>query len=304
MVERISGPVNDKPMGVPRRVLAGACIAFVVAAVIGGSFVRLMEHRRSDAKRRATADLSRDHARAVEQNLGDALNAALSVALVLRQTGRVTDFASVAAEIAARNRLAGMLLVSETGVLRAPAALASELSTEQLRSFPRQLLFDERLRVIAVPAPVREGSPLVVAAVVTVEELLAQTRMEQIPRSGDDYQLKASDPSSGRVINVSRSGETELIDPVSAEIRVPGSRWVLDVAPRGGWRVESELARLIGLVLFLSLMVAAAVYDLLRRPYVLEREVQLRTRKIVETNRRLGLEKRTAQVRASSRPAT
>ncbi|HYH06410.1 MAG TPA: EAL domain-containing protein, partial [Thermoanaerobaculia bacterium] len=105
-----------------------------------------------------------------------------------------------------------------------------------------------------------------------------------------EYRLVATDAASGRTIVIARSSPMELADPVRATFAVPQGQWTLEVVRRSGWRMQGERTREIALVLIGSLLLALFVYDLLRRPYVLEREVELRTRKIVETNRRLTAE--------------
>jgi diguanylate cyclase (GGDEF)-like protein len=71
----------------------------------------------------------------------------------------------------------------------------------------------------------------------------------------------------------------------------------LSAAPREGWQSPAASAREAAAVGIASLIVALFVYDLFRRPERLEREVESRARRLVETNRKL-MDEMTGRERA------
>src|SRR5207237_2666179 len=115
------------------------------------------------------------------------------------------------------------------------------------------------------------SQPRFAAAILNVQELLARSGVADLA-DRYEYRLTASDGASGRAFVIARSSPLELDDPVAASFAVPQGRWTLEVVRRSGWRVRGAQTRGVAIVLHASLVFALFVYDLARRPYVLERE--------------------------------
>jgi diguanylate cyclase (GGDEF)-like protein len=76
-----------------------AWIVALLTLAVGGALVRLVEQRRTEAKRRFARDAASELGRRLEQELSGALSAAQVVAAVLRETGRIEQLHGLVAEL-------------------------------------------------------------------------------------------------------------------------------------------------------------------------------------------------------------
>ena len=263
--------MNEPAVRTPRRVLVTALVAFAVAAGVGSAFIRLTDRRSLEQRRQTASDAAAATAVRIERQLEAAFAAASTVAALVR-AGAETDARDVA-EAARRGGVTRVELLAGLPAARGAAEVLALSTPQQLQAAVR----------------VAPSDPRFAAAILDVQELLGRSGIADLGNDYD-YRLIAADAASGRAVVIARSSPLDLGDPVRASFAVPQGRWTLEVVRRAGWRMRGEGTRGIALVLIGSVLVALFVYDLLRRPYVLEREVELRTRKIVETNRRLTAE--------------
>jgi diguanylate cyclase (GGDEF)-like protein len=270
---------EESAVRTPRRVLVIALIALAIALGVGSAFVRLTDRRRVENRRRAAADAAASTSLRIERRIDAAFGAASTVAALVRaaqatgQSSAPSDVRALAAEAVERGGVTDVEVVAAAGVTDRPA-IAQLLS----------IMDPQRLRACVRVAP---GDARFAAAVIDVRDLLAQSGLTELQEAGYDYRLTATDTLSPRSLVIVRSSPLDYEEPVRASFEVPHGTWLLEVVRRSGWRMPGERAREIAIVIIGSVLLALFVYDLLRRPFVLEREVELRTRKIVETNRRL-----------------
>ncbi|HYC92020.1 MAG TPA: EAL domain-containing protein [Thermoanaerobaculia bacterium] len=263
--------MSEPAVRTPRRVLVTALVAFALAAGVGSAFIRLTDRRGIEQRRQAAADAAAATSLRIERQIDAALGAAATAAALVRASGE-TDLRDVA-EAARRGGVTSVELLPALPVPPGVRELLVLATPQQLRACVR----------------VAPSDPRFAAAILPVQELLGRSGIADLGNDYD-YRLVAADAGSGRSVVIARSSPLELADPVRASFAVPQGRWTLEVVRRSGWRMRGERTREIALVLIGSVLFALFVYDLLRRPYVLEREVELRTRKIAETNRRLTAE--------------
>ncbi|MDQ3280422.1 MAG: EAL domain-containing protein [Acidobacteriota bacterium] len=268
----MNNSADESAVRTPRRVAVMALVAFAIALGVGGAFVRLADRRGTENRRRAASEAAAAASLRIERQIDAAFAAASTVAALLRAGGG--DVRTTAAEAAQRGGVSAVEVVSDAGQGAGVGELLALGDGRQLHASVR-----------VAPADARFA-----AAAIDVREMLARSGLQELQDNGYDYRLVATDASSGRVMVIARSSPLDLLDPARSSFAVPGGRWSLEVVPRAGWRMAGERTRELALVLIGSVLFALVVYDLLRRPYVLEREVELRTRKIVETNRRLVAE--------------
>ena len=263
--------MNEPAVRTPRRVLITALVAFALAAGVGSAFIRLADRRSVEQRRQSASDAAAATSLRIERQIDAAFGAAATAAALVRSGG-----ATHMEDIAEAGRRGGVTSVELLPELAAPRNV-------------REVLFlatPQELRACVRVAP---SDPRFAAAILRVPELLGRSGIADLGNDYD-YRLVAADTASGRSVVVGRSSPLELADPVRASFAVPQGQWTLEVVRRTGWRMRGERTRETALVLIGSLLIALFVYDLLRRPYVLEREVELRTRKIADTNRRLTAE--------------
>ena len=264
--------LDESTVRTPRRVLIAALIAFALAVGVGSAFVRLADRRSIETRRRAATDAAAATSLRIERRIDAAFAAASTVAALLR-TGDQPDLRFFAAEAARRGGVTSVELVPNLPAPPRVNELLTIVPPQQMRACVR----------------IAQADPRFAVSTLDVQELLDRSGLPEL-QNDYDYRLVATDTASGRGLVIARSSPLELEDAVRASFAVPQGRWTLEVVRRAGWRLRGERTREIAIVLIGSLLFALFVYDLLRRPYVLEREVELRTRKIVETNRRLTAE--------------
>jgi diguanylate cyclase (GGDEF)-like protein len=263
--------MSDPRVRTPRRVLVTALIAFALAAGVGSAFVRLADRRSVESRRRAAADAAAATSLRIERQIDGAFAAASTVAALLRAGGQA-DVRGIAADAVQRAGVTSIEVVSADDVAAPPTA--------------RELLVIDGQRQVRAYVRVGPADARFAAALLDIREMLARSGVTELENEYE-YRLTASTDASGRDVVIARSSPLDPQDPVRTAFAVPQGRWTLEVMRRSGWRVAGERTREIAIVFIGSLLFALFIYDLRRRPYVLEREVELRTRKIAETNRRL-----------------
>jgi diguanylate cyclase (GGDEF)-like protein len=281
--------VDEPAVRTPRRVVVIALIAFLLAIGVGSAFVRLADRRSIDARRRAATDAAAATTLRVERQIDAAFGAASTAAALLR-SGSSADLRTIAVEAMQRG-VAGIAVIEDGVITRVEPVLSNEQGQRAFAAAPpgpaNEVLAIPDSRRLRACVRVTPAEPRFAAAIVDVPELLAHSGLTELQEHGYDYRLTAYDTISGRGMVMVRSSPLDFEEPVLSSFDVPQGRWTLEVVRRAGWRLPGERTREIAIVLIASLLFALFVYDLLRRPYVLEREVELRTRKIVDTNRRL-----------------
>jgi diguanylate cyclase (GGDEF)-like protein len=301
------------------RVFLLSGLVFILALGIGAAFVRLQERNREDTERRAVTEIGLARSSALEKQVDRCFAAAYALSLAIDPSGRVDDFAAIADRIRTRFSALGSLAVvrdSTRPQVHPPSGLSAvavngdgvggveeaadpeEIARAAARQsgrftlagpFPRGrngLVLFGYLPVRGEEIGSREGWSGLVIVAVRVPELVEASGLGGLAARGYDYQLSHRDSSpTGRSIVFVRSTELEIPEPVEMSVTVPGGPWTLAIAPRAGWRSSSSGSRNTGLVLVLALLVTLVSYDLSRRPEVLRREVEIRTRRLALANR-------------------
>jgi PAS domain S-box-containing protein len=124
-------------------------------------------------------------------------------------------------------------------------------------------------------------------ALIRLQLLLGAAEINQLGWVGFDYELARVDPGTGARRVFAGSRNEPLPTPEEVLITVPNGRWVLGVAPRGGWAVPSLSHEGSALVLLLSLVGGLLAMTLLRRPAELRGQVARRRAALLATNRTL-----------------
>ena len=266
------------------RALLTAALALLLCASIGAAFIRVLRQRVLESERRSSSDLVTARSYAIEKEIERAASVAYAGAALAR-TGDVSDAAL--AEVA-RRLPAGRLLFSKT---EDPSDEDAHRAAET-----RQLVFgapSSRLGeglTLTGYLPVYRSNTLAGFVVVSapMAELERTTGLSILVDRGFDYSITRN--ADGRVSLVARSTEIPLHDPMEIPIQVPGGNWVLSAAPRNGWGSGTTTAREAAAAAILSVLIALFIYDLLLRPERLEREVELRARRLLDANRKLMAE--------------
>jgi diguanylate cyclase (GGDEF)-like protein len=270
------------------RALVVAALALVLTASVGGAFIRLLRTRGEDSRRRAALEAATTRAYALEKELDRAAAAAYAASVLELSDRTLTSSGGPITEIKRHFPIVWELSLVP-GEIKNPDALRSLETKRVVLSAP--VSEDREGLVLNGYLPVFRSGRLshFVLLVVRLQDVLGLSDLRNLHADGFDYSLERSDPRGNRPSLISRSTELILRDPVTVAIAAPGGEWKLSAVPRQGWR-PAPTGREAAMVTLASLLVALFVYDLLRRPERLEREVQVRAQRLVETNRKLMTE--------------
>jgi diguanylate cyclase (GGDEF)-like protein len=284
-----------------------------MALGLGAAFIHLVEKHRTEAARRAAADVARDEARSVEREVDRAFRSVSPLAAVLAQFGRIPDFDSLARNIFGACPAIASLQLAPGGIVRevrpegaAPEGLGHDLWQD--RALSATLAAATGSRDWAVVGPVSAGSkgsillayrPVFLAdqtrgdvlwgfvvAELRLRDLLRGAGMEHLAARGFHHHLSARADGSHPLI-LSRSTEGDLSEPVEAPIKIPAGSWTLAVAPVRGWRSLPLLATEVALALVVALVASLSAHRLLREPEILRQEVERRARRLSDAHRQL-----------------
>jgi diguanylate cyclase (GGDEF)-like protein len=282
-----------------------ALAVFVIVGLMGGAFVRLVDNRRVDARRRAAAEIATTRAFSLSRHIERVMAIAERTAALVKLSGP-PEFRQSALSLPQGTPLAGLSRAEGGKVVEAyPAGLAEEVGTDlradTVRGADAAAALETGRPTAGSPIPnILAGTAMhiyapcspecLVIAHVRVDDLLAVSDVAALARAGYEYRLSYKDRSTQRVIPFRRSTELEMVDPIAVPVEIADVTWSLDIAPQTGWLSRRDFSRAAGIAVIVALLAALFVYDLLRRPEVLEREVEARTKKLMEATRRITTE--------------
>jgi PAS domain S-box-containing protein len=297
-----------------RRTLFLSGLVFLVVVAVGGAFVQVTEQQRSAARRRAVSEIAEARARWLERQLDRSLSSTFALASILRQTGKISNFDSLAADMIRTYGGISSLQLAPGGVVSQiyplqgnEAALGYDLLRDPHRQSEAEAAIRSRSLTVAGPVDLIQGGTGVIGrlpvfipdesgeerfwgfviALVRLPDLLAASDLQSLPESGCEYQLWRFLPETGERHVFAQSSERKLESAVDFTIEVPNGQWTLSVAPAAAYRPYLSVTLEMALVIVIGLLVAGRTRALLKQPEKLRREVELRTRELSEINAKL-----------------
>lgn len=281
-----------------------AVVAFLAAAATGAAFLRLIETRRFESRRQTAVEIGTAHAFALARQV----DAAVAIVREIAAASRSEDLTSSLHTWQGRGPLFGVAIAPSMTIAAVQPDLLNreigvDLSDDPARKFEIAVIANESRSVVGPPvARTPLGTVLHVFAPIVLDgdtagAVVGYLRMDDLLRAGGvsrlrnqgwEYRLWRRD-AAGRLVTFARSTELTMPKPVRIPIEVSGAEWSLEIAPTLGWRSRT-LLREGGIALLASLLIGLFAYDLLRRPEILEQEVEKRARKLLEANRRIVTE--------------
>jgi PAS domain S-box-containing protein len=285
----------------------GVLLSFLLSLLLAAAVVWLVEK----ARRHSAEDQGRHLASAVAHDLGERLDRSLSASyalatLVRQGKGRIDNFETLGAEMIRVYGGITALQLAPGGTIQQVVPLAgnesvigfSPLNDPVQGSETRQIV-DQRTLGLTGPFELKQGGVGVVGrqpifmsdefgdeqfwglaqVLIRIPDLLAATRLDALVASGYAYELWRTRTDGSRYV-FSHAGGGTLVSPVEIPITVPNGRWVLSIAPVGGWVSAQFLAFSLLAALAFSLLITFAVYLLLRQPRLLQQEVARRTEQL------------------------
>ncbi len=291
-----------------------SALAFFLALVIGGALINLAERRRRDEQRQTVKDIGIAQAHILENHLNQALSATFALASVLRQRGGIDNFDALAAEMIKNYRGISSLQLAPKGVVTQiyplagnETAIGHDLLNDPQRRTEALSAIESRKLTLAGPLTLVQGGMAVIGrlpvfvpdkagsekfwgftiALVRLPDLLKASKLNRLVEQGYSYNISRVYPDEGAEFVFASSMEGILKGAIPSPVEVPNGRWILAIAPRGGWQPSASLPWEIGLVLLVSVLVSVVTYSFTRRREILYEEVEFRTRELSEANREL-----------------
>jgi signal transduction histidine kinase len=301
-----------------------AALAFLATLALGAFLIHVNERDNVSQSQRVAMEFAVAHGHLLQEQMNRSLSATYALAAVLRQgKGEIDNFDTLAAEMLRLYGGLSALQLAPNGVIdrivpRAgnEAALGHDLLADPQRNKEAITAIETNRLTLAGPFVLRQGGLAVVGrlpvflidkadsenfwgerfwgfatAIIKIADLLAVSQLEDNAASDYQYELSRPHPDTGERDIFVRSLATPLRDPVAYAIEVPNGMWTLSVAPVGGWHSPwTTLVIEMVLVLLAALLVTLLVFNMLKQPYALRREVELRTHDLSAANRQLETE--------------
>lgn len=304
---------NDRHVTRVRPLLV-ALLALLATLTAGIGFAAQIELQRSAEQRRTVETVGTQYAHSLQQRLERSLSASVALAAIVRQEGTVHDFDTLARDLINTYGGVDQLQLAPGGVVSQvyptignESAIGHDLLNDPLRRDEARRAVDTRQLTVAGPVALRQGGMGVIGrlpvfvrdsagderfwgftiVVVKLPELLANSGVEQLSARGFDYKLSSIDANAKSAQVFAQSSQADLRDPLIFPIQVPNAHWTLALAPREGWRSWKSIRPQLALVTVIALLMAGGVYNLMRQPGVLRREVEIRTAELHATNEQL-----------------
>lgn len=259
-------------------------IAYTLAVVIG-----VQVNRGQDESRRLAATiLAQGYAQRIQERLQTALITPYLLASAVKQSGgHVPNFDKLAAELILMFPGVSALQLAPNGVVREiyplegnEAAIGHDLLTDRTRNLEAAAAITLRQLFLAGPFNLIQGGVGAVGrlpvflvnerneshfwgftnALIKLPNLLDAAGFGGLAKAGYHYELWRLDPDTEQRQVFSRSSEQPLVAPVDYVITVYNGRWILSLAPAGGWLAPSDYLKLFAYSLVASLFVTLVQY--------------------------------------------
>ena len=289
------------------RATKAALVTFVLSAAVGAMVATLAEKQRVAERERAALAIAAEHASALQQQIYRSLSITDALAGVVHQgVESPAALEAVARDLLPRYPGVSALQVAPGGVVRMSVPIAGheraighDLLADPARNKEAFLALRMRRLTLAGPFELMQGGVAIVGrlpifetkpperfwgfatAIMRIGDLLATSRLEELPKAGYAWELSRRHPDSGE--RHSFGGHGEVLRAVSHEFDVPNGRWTLSIAPRDGWSNPREGAVTALLALAGAILAAWLAWIIARQPELLELTVAARTKEIGDT---------------------
>lgn len=295
---------------------------FVVPALVAGILLAIVGSyigARNDAYRQEQhAALDKDignRAELLRRQLDRSLSAPALLATMLQQYGEIRDFDAVAAGIIRNFGAIGTLQLAPEGIVSHAyplagneSAIGHNLLADPARRDDAQAAIKSRKLTVSAPVNLIQGGKAIIArlpvfrrnasgreqfwgftiALIRIPDLVESAQLRGLTQEGYNFTLVYQRKGSTDFSLIANGGAKELTSPSSRMIELPGGDTVtLRAEPRDGWATLPTLYVEGALLVLASLLLVALSHHLLRRPELLRREVEKRTRELTEAKERL-----------------
>ena len=296
-----------------RFTLAPWCV-FVVSLALAAALVWHLERGEQQHVRALANDVAADHARDLQRSIEQSMAAGKALAAVAAQAqGSLLEFEAAAHHLRKMYPAVDAMAGAPAGVIMSivPITHNDVLLGLDVQQDPRLKADIQQAResgqmTLTGPITLTQDGPGIVGhqpvyldndvfwgfthVAMRLDDVLQMAQLHRLTARGYDYVLWRHTPNPEAPDIIQESGTTLAAVSVHQRILLPHNEWVLSVTPRNGWFQPGILMlRVLAGVAFALLM--AAMTKLLLHLHAqeagLEREVELRTQQLQETQRQL-----------------
>ena len=292
-------------IGAQRPRLFLTVVAFIAVAVLSGGLTAYGYRHLIDMQRQHARMVVEDHIDMLTEGMRQALSATHALAALLHQgRGEIADFEGVAANLLRLYPGVSAVQLAPEGVIRLihplagnERAIGHDLLADSTRNREAVLARDSRQLTLAGPFPLVQGGVGTVGrlpvflpdgaggdrfwgfttVLIRFPEFLDRFGFRQVSEHGYDYVLWRRHPDSGERQVIVASAVIPTAPTIDRELTIANARWILSVAPRGGWGDALTLGAWIVIGLVVSSLFAMVVLLMLRQRDYLRTTVADRT---------------------------
>jgi signal transduction histidine kinase len=234
-------------------------ITFLFSLSIGCFFVYSFESSREIEARSMATQIASSHAQSLEKQLFRSLSATLALATILKENSQFPNFNSVAEDLIKRyGGISNLQLAPNAIVQKIYPLEGNELAIgHDLKQKPKTVsAIETKQLVVEGPINLIQGGIAIIGrypvflpnentgkekfwgftiALIKLSQLLKLVDVHGLVSQKFYYQLASIVPETGEKKTFAKSGEVDLIDPVSVEIKISNERWILSISPKSGW---------------------------------------------------------------------
>ncbi|MGA9326619.1 MAG: PAS domain S-box protein [Salegentibacter sp.] len=231
----------------------------------------------------------------IELSLKNTYSAALTLALLIDNEGKISNFESVAPQLVERNSIIDAVELNPGGVITYVyplegnrEALNYDILADSARNTEAYKAISEKKMFFAGPLRLKQGGVAVIgrlpvfkngdfwgfsAVVIKLNDLLRQSGVYQLAGEKYDFQLSKCNPQTGKEIFF-LPGSTNFKRAYAQDVVLPEGDWRFYIAPVDPQNIIYRLIPLALFFFFISIWFGWAMMKLLKRPARLERLVE------------------------------
>ena len=246
-----------------QRVIVLTALVFVTVLAVGAVFVKLVEDRRIDDRRRDLSTIGSTMAHSLQRQLDRSLSSTFALATMIRRSDTfiVDSFDSIAANMISSYGDIDSLQLAPGGIVSAiyplegnEATIGHNLLEDPARRAEALAAIESRELTIAGPFTLVQGGVAVIGrlpvfvpsetggdrfwgftiALIRLRTLLGATDLEQVMEQGHAYELSRVHPDADVRDVFAASAGKEIQDAMTFPIQVPNGTWTLHLAHSDG----------------------------------------------------------------------
>ncbi|MBC8283364.1 MAG: CHASE domain-containing protein [Nitrospinae bacterium] len=240
-------------------IFSKAAIILLFSLSIGCYFIYSFESSREIEARSMATQIASSHAQSLEKQLFRSLSATLALATILKENSQFPNFNSVAKDLIKRYGGISNLQLAPNAIIQKIYPLEGNEPAIglDLMQYPKAVSAIEKKQLtVEGPLNLVQGGIAIIGrypvflpdektgvekfwgfttALIKLSQLLKLVDIHGLVSQNFYYQLASIVPETGEKKNFAKSGEVDLINPVSVEIKISNEKWILSISPKSGW---------------------------------------------------------------------